>query len=140
MLISYLLEKSSFVIFQLKRVFCIRYLGILMDSNLNLKGQIEGIVKKIRRSIGILAKLRYYVGLHIVKLSFLTLQNSNNKQPCFLHTYLNHVTMFSLRGLGSGLSVLYNFRYTAPSCKLTVLSATISMTKLNYEQRKTVKS
>ena len=85
------IEKSSFVIFhppqkklqshnlnlainnkQLKREFCIRYLGILIDSNSNLKGQVEGIVKKIRRSIGILPKLRYYVGLHIVKLSFLT--------------------------------------------------------------------
>ena len=85
------IEKSSFVIFhppqkklqshnlnlainnkQLKREFCIRYLGILIDSNSNLKGQVEGIVKKVRRSIGILPKLRYYVGLHIVKLSFLT--------------------------------------------------------------------
>ena len=51
---------------QLKREFCIRYLGILIDSNLNWKDQVEGIVKKIRRSIGILSKLRYYVDLDIL--------------------------------------------------------------------------
>ena len=50
---------------QLKREFCIRYLGILIDSNLNWKDQVECIAKKIR-SIGILSKLRYYVGLDIL--------------------------------------------------------------------------
>ena len=78
-------EKSNFVIFhapqkklecqnfmlainnkQLKREFCIRYLGILIDSHLNWKHHVECIVKKIRRSIGILSKLRYYVGLDIL--------------------------------------------------------------------------
>ena len=51
---------------QLKREFCIRYLGILIDSHLNWKHHVECIVKKIRRSIGILSKLRYYVGLDIL--------------------------------------------------------------------------
>ena len=78
------IEKSNFVIFhppqkklqshnfnlainneQLQREFCIRYLGILIDSNLNWKDQVECIAKKIR-SIGILSKLRYYVGLDIL--------------------------------------------------------------------------
>ena len=41
-------------------------MGILIDSNLNWKDQVECIAKKIRRSIGILSKLRYYVGLDIL--------------------------------------------------------------------------
>lgn len=51
---------------ELKREFCIRYLGILIDSHLNWKHHIDCIVKKIRRSTGILSKLRYYVGLDIL--------------------------------------------------------------------------
>ena len=35
---------------QVKREFCIRYLGILIDSNLNWKDQVECIAKKIRRT------------------------------------------------------------------------------------------
>ena len=79
------IEKSNFVIFhppqkklqshdfnlainnkQPKREFFIRYLGILIDSNLNWKDQVECITKEIRRSISILSKLRYYVGLDIL--------------------------------------------------------------------------
>ena len=56
---------------QLKREYCIKYLGILIDSHLNWKKQVEFIGKKIRRSIGILCKLRHYVDLNIlVKLYY----------------------------------------------------------------------
>ena len=49
-----------------------RYLGILINSHINWKKQIEFIGKKIRRSIGIkLCKLRHYVDLNIlVKLHY----------------------------------------------------------------------
>ena len=84
------IEKSNFILFhppqkklqdssfnlklcnkQLKREYCIKYLGILIDSHLNWKKQVEFIGKKIRRSIGILCKLRHYVDLNIlVKLYY----------------------------------------------------------------------
>ena len=51
---------------QLKREFCIRNLAFLIDSHLNWMHHVECIVKEIRRSIGILSKLRYYVGLNIL--------------------------------------------------------------------------
>ena len=41
----------------------VKYLGILMDNNLNWKSHASYIAKKIKRSIGILSKLRYYVTL-----------------------------------------------------------------------------
>ena len=79
------IEKSNFILFhspqtklqdsyfnlklcnkQLKREYCIKYLGILIDCHLNWKKQVESIGQKIRRSIGILCKLRYYVDLNIL--------------------------------------------------------------------------
>ena len=78
------IEKSSFVIFHtyqkkidysvslningktLKQDFCVKYLGIMIDSNLNWKNHINYIITKIRRSIGVLSKLRYYVNANIL--------------------------------------------------------------------------
>ena len=39
----------------------IKYLGIMIDSRLNWKSQVNYISKKIKRNIGILSKLRHYV-------------------------------------------------------------------------------
>ena len=39
----------------------IRYLGICIDSNRNWKSHINYIAKKVKRSIGTLSKLRYYL-------------------------------------------------------------------------------
>ena len=73
------IDKTSFVIFhppqrkvtfnfhltlngkKLQQDSCIKYLGILIDSNLSWKPQIASIAKKTKRSIGILSKLRHYV-------------------------------------------------------------------------------
>ena len=71
-------NKNSFVIFhppqrhltlngkQLQQDFCIKYIGILIDTNLSWKPQIACIVKKIKRSVGILSKLRHYVNIDIL--------------------------------------------------------------------------
>ena len=45
---------------------CIKYVGLMIDSNLNWKCQINCIAKKIKRSIGIISKLRHYVGQKIL--------------------------------------------------------------------------
>ena len=78
------IEKTSFLIFhppqrkvtfnfhltlngkQLQQDSCIKYLGILIDANLSWKPQILCIVKKIKRSVGILSKLRHYVNIDIL--------------------------------------------------------------------------
>ena len=41
----------------------IKYLGIMIDSHLNWKSQVNYIPKKIKRNIDILSKLRHYVNL-----------------------------------------------------------------------------
>lgn len=51
---------------QLKQENCIKYLGMLIDSNLNLKSQINYITKKIKRNIGMFLKHRHYIGLKIL--------------------------------------------------------------------------
>ena len=43
----------------LNQEFSIKYLGIIIDSNLSWKSQVSYIAKKIKRNIGILSKLRY---------------------------------------------------------------------------------
>ena len=79
------IEKSNFIFFhqpqkrlqdfsfnlslnnkQLKREYCIKYLGILIDSHLSWKPRVDFVVKKIRRSIGILSTLRHYIDLTIL--------------------------------------------------------------------------
>jgi hypothetical protein len=78
------IEKSNFVIFHppqrkitynvelklndklLKQEKCIKYLGIFIDSNLSWKAHINHICMKIKRSVGILSKLRYYVNTDIL--------------------------------------------------------------------------
>ena len=78
-------DKSNFVIFHppqkkmksnvqicindkpLKHEQCIKYLGILIDSNLSWKPQIENIIKKVRRGVGIICKIRYFVDISILK-------------------------------------------------------------------------
>ena len=44
----------------------VKYLGILIDSSLGWKFHIDSICKKIKKSIGILSKLRYFVSLKIL--------------------------------------------------------------------------
>ena len=44
----------------------IKYLGIIIDSNLNWKEHVHELCKKISRGIGILSKLRYFVSKRIL--------------------------------------------------------------------------
>lgn len=50
----------------LKREFCIKYLGVMIDSTLSWKKHVDCVAKKIRRSVGILSKIRYYVSQEIL--------------------------------------------------------------------------
>jgi hypothetical protein len=58
----------------------VKYLGILIDSNLNWKSHIASICRKIKRSIGMLSKLRYYVPLKILV----------NPYYALIHPFLTH--------------------------------------------------
>ena len=52
----------------------VKYLGILIDKNLNWKGHIDLIALKISKTIGMIAKLRHFVSLSIIvrlSISFL---------------------------------------------------------------------
>ena len=53
--------------FPIKQEYCIKYLGILIDSNLNWKSHIGYVAKKIKRGVGVLSKLRYFTNIHILK-------------------------------------------------------------------------
>ena len=71
------IEKSSYVVFHpsqknitddfnliiddvcLKKEKFIKYLGVIIDSNLSWKPQVGYIKKKLKRSLGVLSKIRY---------------------------------------------------------------------------------
>ena len=77
-------EKSNFVLFHpiqrkissnftltinndnVPRCMFVKYLEILIDCNLGWKFHIDSICKKIKKSIGMLSKLRYFVPLKIL--------------------------------------------------------------------------
>jgi hypothetical protein len=78
------IDKTNFVIFhppqkkitskikifinqvQIKQETSLKYLGIYIDCNLNWKSHIQHISKKIKRSIGMLCKLRHFVTSHVI--------------------------------------------------------------------------
>lgn len=78
------IDKSNFVIFRppqkkiasnfdvsinqtpLKLKENVKYLGLILDSHLNWKEQVQTIAKKIKRNIGILSKLRHYLNFNIL--------------------------------------------------------------------------
>ena len=50
----------------LNQEFSVKYVGIIIDSNLPWKSQVSYIAEKIKLNIGILSKLRYYVNSDIL--------------------------------------------------------------------------
>lgn len=56
-----MLDTSTNTYAYLERKSCVRYLGVLIDSNLSWKDHINHIVAKISRLIGVIAKLRHFV-------------------------------------------------------------------------------
>ena len=58
---------------KLEQVKCIRYLGVYIDCNLTWKNHIQYISKKIKRSVGILSKIRHYVPFAILSQLYYTL-------------------------------------------------------------------
>ena len=85
------IEKTSFVVFhcpqkkilhqvnlqisnkQLKQDNQVKYLGLIVDSNLNWKSHIHELGKKISRGIGILAKIRHLVNSNILSQLYYSL-------------------------------------------------------------------
>ena len=79
------IKKSNFVIFHprqrktpnnleitindqlLKQEYTIKYLGLILDCNLSWKDHISFVESKVKRSIGILSKLRYFVSLNTLR-------------------------------------------------------------------------
>ena len=57
----------------LKERDCIKYLGVMIDTNLRWKEHVNYLNKKIKRSIGLLSKIRYYVDLGCLTKLYQTL-------------------------------------------------------------------
>lgn len=64
----------------LERVNEIKYLGIILDNNLNWKSHINYLKSKAAKGSYILSKLRHYVNLHTLKMVYFSL----------IHPYLSY--------------------------------------------------
>ena len=49
---------------------CVKFLGLLLDSNLNWKAHITELSKKLSRTVGIFYKIRHYAPLETLKLLY----------------------------------------------------------------------
>ena len=57
----------------IQRENCVRFLGILLDANLNWKHHINELSKKLSRTLGLFYKIRQYVALEILKQLYYSL-------------------------------------------------------------------
>ena len=58
----------------------VKYLGLLIDSNLSWKNHIGHITSKISKTVGIIARLRYYVPTSVLLTIY----------QCLIFPYLSH--------------------------------------------------
>ena len=58
---------------ELEQVKCIRYLGDYFNCNLTWKSHVQHICNKIKRSVGILSKIRHFVPMTILLQLYYTL-------------------------------------------------------------------
>ena len=49
---------------------CVKFLGLLFDSNLSWKAHITDLTKKLSRPVGLFYKIRHYASLDILKLLY----------------------------------------------------------------------
>ena len=95
---------------------CIRYLGILLDSDLSWKSQINATAVKLKRTNGALAKLCHFVPLHVLMLVYYAISQSHLQYCCQIWGQPN--TMYIQR-----ISVLKNCAMRLMSSKLPRESA-----------------
>ena len=97
----------------------VKYLGVLLDSNLSWKFQINNVALKISRTVGVVAHLRHFVPRT-------TLLNIYQSLIFFYLTYQGRNKVYGIRdqqhknGVGSGL--------TAPGSGITSRGIGISIT------------
>ena len=61
---------------------CIKYLGVLLDSDLSWKSQINNTAIKLKRANGALAKIRHFVPPHVLCLVYYAIFHSHLQYCC----------------------------------------------------------
>lgn len=87
------LIKSSVSGMDISRVEIIRYLGVLVDSNLSWKPHINGIRLKLGRNVGIMQRMKFILPLEAMRSIYFAL----------VHSYLNYCPLIYLNTFRSHL-------------------------------------
>ena len=66
-------EQIKFMKKKIQRKISVKFLGVLLDSNLRWKSHITELSKKLSRTIGIFCKIRHFVPLEILKALYFSL-------------------------------------------------------------------
>jgi len=82
---------------------CIKYLGVLLDSDLSWKSQINNTVLKLKRANGALAKLRHFVPLNVLIQVYYAIFHSHLQYCIQIWGQPNNSTLIN------SITVLQNF-------------------------------
>ena len=99
----------------LKRVFSVKYLGVMLDHNVTWNDQIEYLSSKLARSAGIFSKLRYYLDNSTLLQMYHALFNSHLQYAilCWGSTFatnLNRIQILQNRAIRNMMKAPRYFR------------------------------
>ena len=107
---------------------CIKYLGVLIDSDLSWKSQINGTVIKLKR--GALAKLRHFVPLNVLLLVYFAIFHSHLQYCSQILGQPNGTIINRIKILQNHAVHLMSF--AAPRTSPSVLFSNLNLLKFSY--------
>ena len=127
-------DNDSKTYFPLEQKSYVKYLGVLIDSNLSWKYHIGHITSKISKTIGIIARLRYYVPTSVLltiyrSLIFPYLSYGIVVWGHAAQTYINQILVLQKRAL----RLIYFASYRSHAIPLFVSSNTIPVNMLYFK-------
>ena len=67
---------------EIKQSSQVRYLGVILQDDMQWDAHITNLEKKLSRSIGLLSKIRYYVPMHLLQTIYYSIFNSHLIYAC----------------------------------------------------------
>ena len=127
-------DNDSETFLPLEKKSNVKYLGVLIDSNLSWKYHIEHITSKIRKTVGIIARTRYYVPTSVLltiyqSLIFAYLSYGIVVWGHAAQTYIDQILVLQKRAL----RLIYFTCYRSHAIPLCVSSNTITINMLYFK-------
>ena len=130
---SHWLFHKFFMCYRVKQHVCVKYLGVLIDSNLNWSSHVQLVRSKLSRASHLLFKIRKFVSIVVLKMLYYS----------FVYCHLQYCIMSwgtANNSILQPLNVLHNnilriMTFSIYSCYVTALYKNLSVLKLNCKYR-----